>query len=317
MQSKDNQISKINWQIEDVEKVNSVPIWQPFYPEKIKEKNSDSLKKNKFSVKSLHRSVKVNDFIYPEISNYVPNGFLESSDKFVTFSLRGISKTRQCNDYNFSPKCIDGVLETDFNLFSNDNFSFNSKITFQSLTNRGTKIGEGISLGFKSAALIFDEWSLSIGGENIIHFDESIDLGKNFYFITSKYFPLNNKERPAILFVSAGIGSDFYGYLGNGFLARTYCPGIGRTLTGDGSNNCNWGPIGSVTLALNDKFAVVNEWFGYSYGTGFSLRPFKNRRINLSIYATDYIKGLPSSAQERCLNNSCKARYYGGLSYSF
>ena len=98
---KNNLISKINWQIENVEKEKNKPLWYPIYPEKIKENNDNSLKKNKFSVKSLHRSILVNDFLYPEISNYVPNAFLESSDKFVTFSLRGISKTRQCNDSNF------------------------------------------------------------------------------------------------------------------------------------------------------------------------------------------------------------------------
>ena len=50
--------------------------------------------------------------------------------------------------------CVDGVLDIDFNLINLENFSFNPKVNIQSLTNRGTQVGEGISLGFKAAKKI-------------------------------------------------------------------------------------------------------------------------------------------------------------------
>ena len=199
-------------------------------------------------------------------------------------------------------------------------YSLNSKVSFQSLTNRGTNFGEGISLGFKFAKEVNNEWSLAIGGENIIHFDDTVDLGRNFFIVTStcRQIGNQNKENPPFIFLNAGLGSDFYGYKGNGFLFRTPC--LGRnTLTGnaDNPNSCSWGPIGSIALSLNDRFTIINEWFGYSYGTGFSIRPFKDNSMSVSIFATDYINGFPKYAEEFCTNNSCNTRFYGNISVNF
>ena len=88
-------------------------------------------------------------------------------------------------------------------------------------------------------------------------------------------------------------------------------------LTGDDKNNCSWGPIGSIALALNDRITFVNEWFGYSYGSGVSIKPFKEKNIVLSLYATDFIKGFPKYAEEHCPNKDCDSRFYGNISVSF
>ena len=113
-----------------------------------------------------------------------------------------------------------------------------------------------------------------------------------------------------------GVGSDFYGYKGNGFLWRAPCLGE-PNLTGNDKNNCSWGPIGSIALALNDRITFVNEWFGYSYGSGVSIKPFKEKNIVLSLYATDFIKGFPKYAEEHCPNKDCDSRFYGNISVSF
>ena len=271
--------------------------------------------KENFSVKSIGKSVTINNNLYPEISNYVPNGFVESWQKSFTTSLRAISQTRHC-----SPKissCHDGVLDVDFNLINTENFSFNPKVNIQSLSNRGTGAGEGISLGFKAAKNISPKWSLSIGGENIIHFDDTVDLGRNFYLVTSTYIPFANKKNdiPSMVFINAGVGSDFFGYKGNGFLGTTSCLGK-PTVTGEGTENCNWGPIGSIAFVFNERFSLINEWFGYSYGSGFSYRPLKDSSLVFSLFATDFIKGFPSYASEGCPNNNCSTRFYGGISLS-
>ena len=203
-------------------------------------------------IKSLGRAVSVNGFHYPEISNYVPNAYTEDPSKLFTLSFRAISKTRFCVGENFSDACSDGVLDFDFNLINKDNFSFNPKLNVQSLTNRGTKFGDASSLGFKSAFKLSDKWSIALGGENLIHLDDKVDLGRNFYFLASTFKKLNNEDHPMILFLNAGIGSDFYGYKGNGFLGKTKCFGT-PNLTGEGSNKCSWGPIGSLGLAINEK----------------------------------------------------------------
>ena len=317
LESKNNikDSSELKWEftnIIDEDEIN----WETYNEPIIK---TNKLNLNKFGkildIKAISRSVKVNGKSYPEISNYVPNAFVEDPNKLLTASVRGISKTRHCNGKNFSSKCTDGVIDIDFNLFNTDKFSFNPKFGVQSLSNRGTNFGEGINAGFKTAYKLSPKFYLSFGGENIIHFDETIDLGRNFYIITSTYYPISLKKG-SLLFVNAGIGSDFYGYKGNGFLGSTSCLGS-NTLTGNGSNNCNWGPIGSISFALNDRISFNNEWFGYSYGSGISIRPFQNRDITLSLYATDYLYNFPKYAREGCFANKCSTRFYGSLSLTY
>ena len=119
-----------------------------------------------------------------------------------------------------------------------------------------------------------------------------------------------------ILFLNAGIGSDFYVYKGNGFLGKTKCFGT-PNLTGEGSNKCSWGPIGSLGLAINEKISLNTEWFGYGYGAGISLRPLKFSPITFSLYATDFISSFPSYLEEGCPNNSCETRFYGSINLNF
>ena len=74
--------------------------------------------------------------------------------------------------------------------------------------------------------------------------------------------------------------------------------------------------ISSVSLAFNDRISFNNEWFGYGYGSGLSIRPYKYNSLNLSIYATDFIKGFPSYVSEGC-HGSSETRFYGSISLNF
>ncbi|MCQ9203182.1 MAG: hypothetical protein JJ845_001660 [Prochlorococcus marinus CUG1436] len=314
-------ISSLKWQ--KIENTRNIPLDWEIIDNKTLDSTIQNLVKQKFKKKeikinSLDRNVVVNNIHYPEISHYVPNGYVSYSEKFVTTNLRTISKLRFCDGKNFEYKCADGILNIDLNLINNEKFSFNTRFSMQSISNRGTKFGEESSLGFKLAKNISPNWSIAFGGENIIHLDKDIDLGRNFYLIGSTFKKLgsSNKNNPSLLFLNIGIGSDFYGYKGNGFLWRTPCLGK-PNLTGDINNNCSWGPIGSIAIAPNDRLTFISEWFGYSYGSGFSIKPFKDKNLTLSLLATDFIKGFPKYAIEHCPNNECETRFYGNISLSF
>ena len=315
-----NSIKKLYWEYSDLnaeEDLNWHEVYdEEIYKDQIKIKNIGK-KINTLSIRSTGKGVTVNGFFYPDISNYVPNAYVEDTDKFLGLSSRGISKTRFCNDNNFSNNCMDGILDIDFKLFNNNNFSIYPKINIQSLTNRGTNFGDGISMGVKVAKELSPNWSIAFGGENIIHFDETIDLGHNFYVMASTYIPLSTSEKSNIIFLNAGIGSDFFGYKGNGFLFRTPCGNNTLTGTSDEPNSCSWGPIGSVSYSFNDRFSIISEWFGYSYGTGFSIRPFKENSLSISFFATDFIKGFPKYAEEYCTGGMCETRFYGSISLNF
>ena len=278
--------------------------------------NSNISTKNFYHVRALGNAISINGYPYPEISNYVPNAIVEDPYKFITSSLRIISKTRHCK--GDSSTCADAILNLDYAPFVTEKYSFGIKSSMQSLSSRGTEFGKGITLGFKSAWELSSDFYMALGGEHLLHFDDTIDLGRNLFLVFTKYQILNNKENPSMLIFNGGIGSDFYGYKGNGFLGKTYCLGE-NTLTGDGSNNCQWGPIGSISYILNDRLAINSEWFGYGYGTGLSFKPFSNQALTFSLYATDYISNFPgyiNTGYGKC-NPNCTTRYYGGVTLSF
>ena len=320
LKNNSNSIKKLDWENIDFNykedlnwhEVDTLEI----YKDRVKLKNIGK-KINIFSVRSTGKGLTVNGSYYPDISNYVPNAYVEDPNKFFGLSMRGISKTRFCNGKNFSTNCMDGILDLDFKLFNNNNLSIYPKINIQSLTNRGTNFGDGVSMGVKVAKELSSKWFVAFGGENIFHFDETIDLGHNFYVIASTYMPLSKREKSNILFLNAGIGSDFYGYKGNGFLFRSSCGNNTLTGTSDEPDSCSWGPIGSVAYSFNDRFSVITEWFGYSYGVGFSIRPFMESPLSISLFATDFIKGFPKYAEDYCTGGMCETRFYGNISLNF
>lgn len=318
-----NSKNKIIWDADNLLFENTKLKWTKENQKNIENLKNEYIKNKNYSkelnIKALDRSVSVNYLPYPEISHYVPNGYVESDQKLITAAFRSISKLRFCESPNFDTKCADGFLNISLNTFNKDSFSFNTKLSIQSISNRGsTSFGEESSLGFKLAKRFSPRWSLAFGGENIIHLDDNIDMGRNFYFIASTFYqlPSSKKNNPSILFTNFGIGTDFYGYGGNGFLGTTSCLGK-PTLTGNGTNKCNIGPIGSIAFVFNDRFSLVNEWFGYGYGSGFSFKPYKEVPMVLSLYATDFIKGYPKYAKEHCPKNVCDPRFYGNISISF
>lgn len=312
------EVSNKKWQEIEIKKENKL-IWT--YPDNesqneiLRKKNffNPSYSKKESKITAVGKSVKIDGTLYPEISSYVPNGFIEDEEKFLTLSVRGFSATRGCNA-SFKLSCSDAIIFGDINLFRNFNSSLNMNWAMQSLSNRngGTKFGEGQTLGLKYAFKLNNKWSLSFGGDNIILFDDKSDLGRNLYLIAGTYFPVND----SYVFFNAGIGSDFFGYRGNGYIARTKCLGK-PNLTGEGENTCTWGPISSIAIAFNERLALVNEWFGYGYGSGISYRPFIDSSLNLSIYITDYFGNFPVYIKKSCRDKACKPRIFANMSISF
>ena len=319
--------NKGNWRIEEKDFTNSN--WEILSDEEnrdlLRDNPNKTINKTKkkleskfknFQVRALGKGLTINGKIYPNISSYVPNGFVEDWEKNITMSVRLINKTRSCEKNSLD--CSDALLETDINLFNTFNESINLKWAMQSLSSRndGTKFGEGNSFGFKAAKKITPKFSMAIGGDHIVHMDKTIDLGRNFYFVGSRYYPLSTNNSQSFFILTGGIGSDFFGYRGNGYLAKTSCFGE-PNLTGNGKNECSWGPIGSASFVLNEYFAIVNEWFGYGFGTGISIKPLKNYPVNFSIYATDYLGNFPDYISSSCKGGECGSRFYGDISISF
>ncbi len=275
------------------------------------------------ALRSISRGVSVNGHPYPDASIYVPNGYAQDKQALLSFGLNGTSRIRYCSTANQSSlNCADAELTLELTPFRGDNASFGINWTFQSLSsrNKGTSaFTEAQSFGFRAAVNITPTIGFAIGGEQAVHLDNKTDLGHNFYAVLSQALPLGSGEKPPLLIATTGVGTDFFAYGGNGTLGTINCGG-GNSITSTtwpNGSDCKIGPISSVSLALNDRFAIGMEWFGYGFGAGISMRPLRDAPLTVSLYATDFLGNYPEYIAETCPDRVCTARYYGKFTLSF
>jgi hypothetical protein len=94
-------------------------------------------------------------------------------------------------------------------------------------------------LGFKGAINLTPTLGLAFGGERIVQFDNQADLGCNYYLLISQAVPFGRSD----------IG-------GNNISSNSYPKGT----------DCYWGPVGAVSIAINDRLSSGAEWFGCGIG---------------------------------------------------
>lgn len=274
-------------------------------------------------VRGIGRGYTVNGRPYPDVSLKLPNAFALDQQFIFSGQLTGTNRTRTCR----VPKggswsdCADGELFLEVTPLRGANASLGLNWTIQSLSDRndGTATFSAQSIGFKGALNLTPTLALAFGGEQIIQFDDKTDLGRNYYLLLSQAIPLSRAEKPPVLVVTGGVGSDLFGYGGNGVLGQTDCIG-GNNISSNSyprGTDCYWGPVGAVSLALNDRVSFGVEWFGYGLGAGVSVRPFGDLPLTASAYAIDFLGNTPSYIQDTCTNDPCETRYYGRLTYSF
>jgi hypothetical protein len=270
-------------------------------------------------VRGLARDVTVNGRVYPAAVFQVPNGFAQDQRLWGSVTGVGISRTRPCSKDTLD--CADAQAYVDVTPLRVGPASLALQWGVQSLSsrNQGTPAFSGQHLGFRAAVNLGPQTGLAIGGEQIVQFDDKIDLGRDFYAVLSQAVPLGQGERPPLLVATAGVGSDLYGFKGNGWLGRTSCGGsraITSTTFPSGSD-CTWGPIGSVALFLNDRISIGSEWFGYGFAAGIAVKPFADWPLTLSVLATDFLGNTPDYIQDDCPDRTCRARLYGRVTQSF
>jgi hypothetical protein len=272
-------------------------------------------------VRGLGRGFTVNGYPYPDISLKLPNAFALDQQFFFSAQLAGTNRVRGCNvlpgeSWSY---CADGEVFLELTPLRGKNASLGVNWMMQSLSSRNTSLGSGQSIGFKGAVNLTPTLGLAFGGEQIIQFDGNTDLGRNYYLLLSQAIPLSRAEKPPVLVATAGIGSDFFGYGGNGVLGSTNCIGGGNISSKNypQGTDCYWGPVGGVSLAINDRISLGVEWFGYGLGAGVSVRPFHEFPLTASFYAIDFLGNTPSYIQDTCTDDPCETRYYGRLTYSF
>ncbi|MCT0226512.1 hypothetical protein [Synechococcus sp. CS-1328] len=274
-------------------------------------------------VRNLANGITVNGAPYPDTALYVHNGFAADPEFTVTTTLLGISRTRDCfPEASGDPlKCAD--LEADIFLtpFRSESASLGLQWTTQSLSGRdgGTPQFAAQSLGFRTAVNLTPTTGLAFGGEHIIQFDNNTDQGRNFYLVLSQAIPFRGGPDPFLAVATVGIGSDFFGYKGNGVIGSTNCLS-GNNISSPNypeGNDCRWGPIGSLNLFFGPHLSIGAEWFGYGIGAGISVLPLRDIPFTLTIYATDFLGNTPDYLEGLCTTNPCQTRYLVRASMSF
>jgi hypothetical protein len=267
----------------------------------------------------------VNGTLYTDTALQVPNGFATDKRYTISAAMAGVNRIRACS---YRPGntdgCEDGQLNIEITPIKGEDASLGLSWHIQSLSSRNARLGgtqafSAQSIGFRAAVNLTPTLGLSFGGEQIIQFDSSIDLGRNFYLVLSQAIPLSAGPEPVVAAATVGIGSDFFGYGGNGILGSTNCLS-GNNISSNNYPNgtdCFWGPIGSLSLHLGSRVSFGAEWFGYGIGAGISARPFGKLPLTVSVYATDFLGNTPSYIEGLCTTNPCGTRYYGRMTFSF
>ena len=272
-------------------------------------------------VRGLGRAITVNGLPYPDVSNQFPNAFAQDTKYRFGVALQGVSKTRPCdsNGRGFL-SCSDGEFYLDFYPLRGENYSLGLEWGVQSLSSRGggTGVLQGQNLGFKLAWNIDNLTAISFGAEHAIFLDNSFDLGHNYYLLISRAQPLNSSPSAPLFIGTFGLGSDYYGWRGNGVIRPLTCGTQSVTSTNyPKGSDCKVGFIGSAALAFNQRVTLGIEWYGYGLGVGASFKPWVSIPLNLSLYLTDFLGDFPAYISEDCNPSPCKPRLYGRIGYSF
>jgi hypothetical protein len=218
-------------------------------------------------LQALNRSIAFGDeLVGPDISWNIPNGFRWSQRWFADAAVLGFSRRAQGEPF-LAWNNGDAVAILHANVVQTTNWSFGINTSFRSVyqgdaaSGGSTRIGEGVSSGFRIARAIGDTGGISLGGEQLIQWDDQTDTGRNLYLMASKGWWLGNNGRDyPMIIANGGFGT---GRFANQDIQsfenplRFACIDGVENRKGSFSidNDLCWSPIGSLSL-------VMNEWWG-------------------------------------------------------
>ena len=179
--------------------------------------------------------VQIGDTVYPNIGmnalqrapgTWVELGITAIDDSWQWFGAN--NRPDDCSQGNFFSVCADGLMQNNIQLWSSPAFSAELNWTIHSLSGEGspftftvgdnvfgegdsgTKFGEGQSLGFRIAKNFGKTFGISIGGNRLLHFDDTTDLSKPVYIRGTKIFRLSDTLEPPIVSLTLGLMTDVY-----------------------------------------------------------------------------------------------------------
>ena len=271
------------------------------------------------------RRITLNKQLMPAGSFYTPNSFVNNSNSRLYTFLHGLSRVRGVrNEPGCEPDCSDAIVYAELDVWKRVTQSFTLQYSLHSLTGRngGTEPGEGQSIGFKYARMLSENSAFSFSGEHIVQLDETVDLGRNYFFGYSRFVRSGlGKDKPGLGFLfNVGLGTGLYTVYDNvlfttsSVLTGPYFSGDRPHFTGS-DDELRWGLIGSISYYFSDRIALGAEFIGYGLGIGMSVKPFRKIPLTATGYLYDVVDDFPDGIP--CAEDPCQPRLYGRVTYSF
>ncbi len=172
-----------------------------------------------------------------------------------------------------------------------------------------TPIAEGSSLGFRWDYQISNNSGLAFGAEQLIHFDDKTDTGRDIYLVYSKGNTLSKSNIYPIAIFTAGIGT---GYLALWEKTKFACTDLfgGSAVDIHTYNELCWGPFSSISLVLNKRLSTFFEYNNYSFMLGSSYNPLKKLRLTFGLT-------LAESFDDYKIKNFNELRWFSRISLGF
>ena len=282
----------IKWQKIENNKNNLLP-----FKEDKNYQNSSRIK-YKF-IRSLNRSIVFNDsLVGPEISWLVPPGFKWNKKYKFDSSIRGHSgrfeKGRKGKSF-WGWNNGDAVGQFYYHFLNNKKTSFGLNYGIRSIYSGSglggaSKIGEGLSLGFRIDREISPTEGFSFGAEQLLHFDGLTDTGRDIYLTLSKALWSNNKTGQFPLDIyTIGVAT---GRMAEGnikFLCSDFLGGSGTEILNQ--RRLCWAPVFSISRVYNKKFSTFLEYNSKWFLLGTSVIPFNEfpLRGTFALQLSDHI----------------------------
>ena len=276
--------SKPQWEIYLPNKKKNSPYWKRLKEdEELEIINNKSSSNYLMNIGVLNRSIVFYDkLIGPDISWIVPIG-LKWNKKFkYDFTVRGHNTqipeppTKKFFGWNEG----DAVGLFSYQFLHRDKSSLGLNIGIRSLyqgteaAGGATPIGEGLSAGFRWDYSLSNTSGFAFGAEQLVHFDNLTDTGRNLYLTFSKAW-WNDEFNGTGIFpldvVTAGIGT---GRMAVGTI-KGFCSDL---FGGSGTEiyfqrSLCWAPIFSLARVWNHKVSTFFEYNSRFFLLGSSIAP--------------------------------------------
>ena len=276
--------------------------------------------------------------IYPGFGTMA---FRRAEGQLANLTLSGTPRPphfapEQCNTYEkITKSCGDGLMHDSFTIWNGAGFSFDISWTLHSLSGgtvsiagrtQGTTFGQGQSLGFRWATNLSPTTGLEFGGDQLVHLDDTTDLGRSLYLNISQLVPLGSHKGAPLLNFTVGLGSDALAFNPNMAIGTMRMPVVGpEPYLPSGLNGIfpypkyKWAGISSPLVCLQKSYSTPSaeqlrssgcnrdvligplfgigfapaHWIGFSFSyrnvfnVTMSLKPWKNIPFFLNVEVTD------------------------------